>query len=245
MTSIPWHLTGASAQIAIATDAFDRIKFPLERLTFPAPPTLRWRNLNDGSEWWVDSRRAGIRGHEGHHAPRGKPDSLVGEFKGRRWTMGAIDMGSGDIWIDQSLEAEPAVAMATIGAELAHAVDAFLPMTDAQRDALMELWNLPGTTWWEVADYGAEYYRLGGEAFMHEFVAAYSDLDFGDTGAFAHNAGVEPRDVRRILGIERTDAAIFDRYGTSKIYHKRSHYKRPGITTIYLEGLRPCRICKP
>lgn len=250
---IRWNLTGTAAQQSIAREAFARIKFPFERLAqLPGTPELGWRDLNSRSSLSADV----ARNHEGHH-PTGedRPDSLEGEVEGRRWVMGVIYTMSGRIYIDTRLTDMPDLAMAVIGAEIAHAVDFFMPMTDDQRNELLRLWGKAGTTWWEVSDYGSEYFRLGGEAFMHEFVGAYSDLDFGDKGSFLHDAGVEPADVRRVLGIERTDYVApapephehFIRYGKSKVYHRAEHYpkKTNGEELHDLTGLRPCKQCKP
>lgn len=240
-----WKLTGTEAQIAIAREALQRIKFPFDRLTqLPGTPELGWRDLNHSDDWMREAKGSRFHGSNTHGKDR--PDPLEVEHEGRRWTLGVIFTLSGRIFIDNSLTDEPERAMAVIGAEIAHAVDFFLPMTDEQRNELLRLWGVGGT-WWEVEDYGREYFKLGGEAFMHEFVAAYSDLDFGSTGAFMHNAGVEPEDVRRILGIERTDAARFVRFGSSKVYHEREHRQRGKSRAEITDttGLRPCKVCKP
>lgn len=246
MPVIPWNLTGTPIQQAIASRAFDLIKFPFEKLSLPGTPELGWRDLNTSTDWMYEAKSARFHGSGTHGMDRADP--LVGEFDGRRWTMGVIFTLSGRIFIDVRLEADPEAAMATIGAEIAHAVDFFLPMTDAQRNELLSLWNVADTTWWEVHDYGAEYYRLGGEAFMHEFVGAYSDLDFGSTGAFAHNTGVEPADVIRILGIPRTDAMKYVTYGASTVFHRSTHKvrsKHPPQQVTVTTSLRPCKVCKP
>ncbi len=242
---IPWNLTGTDRQIAVAREAFNRIKFPFGRLTLPGTPELGWMNLNSGTAW-------AAKGAKLHEGKRHGVDSLEGEINGRRATLGAIWPDTGRIVVDVSLESQPELAMAVIGAEIAHAVDFFLPMTDAMRNEFLRLWNVEGSTWWEVADYSAEYFRLGGEAFMDEFVKAYSDLDLGSTGAFIHDAGVEAADVRRILGIERTDFVkpnpkTFLVYGKSKIYHVPGHYKNKtnGVPVVSTTSLRACLLCRP
>lgn len=253
-----WNITGNLNQQRIIRESFDRIKFPFYRLKLPGTPELGWRDLNTGHYSAEKVRAHGDNLHDGD-----KPDTLEGEVEGRRFIMGVIYPMSGRIFLDVRLEKYPEVAAATLGAEIAHAVDYFLPMTDDMRNELLRLWNKPGTTWWEVRDYGAEYYTLGGEAFMHEFVQAYSDIPFGDKSSFSHDAGVEPADVRRILGIERTDyvppappppppppkveVAV---YGRSKIYHKPDRSVHPTYTTsprlvTSTTGLRPCKVCKP
>ena len=250
--TIRWTLTGTATQQAIAREAFVRIKFPFDRLTvLPGTPELGWRDLNPGMAMAVSLRGAHApeheeeRSHGDNHHDGDKPHKIeVVLADGRHFTLGLIYIVSGRIYIDVRLTSHPDVAMQTIGAELAHAVDLFLPMTDAQRNELLRLWGVGGT-WWEVQDYGAEYFTLGGEAFMGEFVKAYSDMPF-DQSAFLHDSGVEPADVRRVLGIERTDAVQFIRYGTSKVYHKPAHRFRGTPTTITdITGLRPCKVCKP
>lgn len=201
---ILWNLTGTENQQKIVRNAFSRIKFPFERLTLPGKPECGWRDLNSGMYGKVyDPEMARQHGDNTHDGDT--PDAVEGELEGRRFIMGVIYPMSGRIYLDVRLEQYPEMAHATLGAEIAHAVDFFLPMTDDMRNELLRLWNVPDTTWWERFDYGTEYFRLGGEAFMHEFVAAYSDINFGNKSSFAHDIGVEAEDVRRVLGIQRTD----------------------------------------
>ncbi len=238
-----WTLTGTPSQQAIARQAFDRILFPLYRLTIPGSPELGWADLNTAAAVRaVDVPRS-------HEEPHGedRPDALTGvDGQGRRWTMGLIYTESGNIYIDTRLEADPEGAMAVIAAELAHAVDFFLPMTDKMRGEFLRLWGR-GASWWETHDYSTEYFTLGGEAFMHEFVAAFTDLNFGDKSAFANDVGVEPRDVYRILGIKQTGLVPgpFVTYGKSKVYHRPGHYTKMGTLVTNLTAYRPCRVCRP
>lgn len=253
MVVIPWDLTGTDNQRRISREAFDKIKFPFERLILlPGRPELGWTDLNNSSMSMNSGETASTRRHEGkaHRDPKQDlPDPLMGEINGRHWVMGVIYPLSGRIYLDVRLENDPEMAATVVAAEIAHAVDFFLPMTDSMRNELLRLWNKPGTTWWEKFDYGSEYFTLGGEAFMHEFVAAYTDLDFGNKTPFTHDAGVEPEDVCRILGIARTDAVVeepvpvpvppvppvplpsdnghthtYVRLGKSKVVHKPTHY---------------------
>lgn len=218
MTFIPWNITGSPNQQFILHSGFERFFFPLNAFrAFPAQvPECGWRDLN--SSYSVDyvpieqalalhehARQHGGKTHDGLHEDR--PDPYVIQFEGKSWVAGVIYPYSGRIYLDYRLEANPEVAMAVLAAELAHAIDFYLPMADAQRNELLRLWNVPGTTWWEIVDYSKEYFRLGGEAWMHEVVLAYTNLDFGDKSRFTHDAGVEPEDVWRILGFMRTDAA--------------------------------------
>lgn len=251
-----WNLTGTENQRAILRAAFETIKFPFDRLAqLPGTPEMGWRDLNGGRYAAAAVHSLDLaRSHEGHHDSEDRPDAFEGEVDGRRWIMGLIYTRSGRIYLDVRLEQHPQLAMAVVAAEIAHAVDFFLPMTDDQRNELLRLWG-KGGTWWEVSDYGSEYFRLGGEAFMGEFVAAYTDLPF-DRSPFLHDAGVEPDDVRRVLGIERTDAPPkplpFVHFpGGPDIYHKPTHLFRRGGRKVAgeplfsLDGFRPCRICKP
>lgn len=272
--TIRWNLTGTENQRAIARRAFEQhLFFPQEALTaLPGTPELGWADLNNGT-FALAAKTDGARAHEGHHpGDEDKPDALEGfDELGRRQIHGLIYTQSGRIYIDVSLESKPLTAMGTIIREFAHAVDFFLPMTDAQREELMRLWNVAGTTWWEVFSYGDEYFRLGGEAWMDEFGKAYSSgLDFGNT-PFIHDAGVEAADVYRILGINRTDyvapapdptptptppvvepeqpisPSSFKHFpGGKDIYHKLTHYpKKPGVPLETFEGFDPCKVCRP
>jgi hypothetical protein len=247
--TIPWTLTGTPNQQAIVRDAFERIKFPFERLTLPGSPELGWRDLNGSDDWWLAKGRK----HEGQqHAParEDRPEPLNGEIDGRKWIMGVFFPVSARVYLDLALEDYPDTAKAVVSAEIAHAVDEFLPLTDAQRAEFIRLVHPEGSdhidTWWEKADYGAEYYNLIGETFMILFTKAYSDIPFGDTSPFVHRGdNITAEQVRAVIGIERTDAVRFVVYGKSKIYHKPTHYDRPGITPVSLVGYRPCKVCKP
>lgn len=225
-----WNLTGTDKQVAIATEALSKIKFPFERLTLPGVPELGWRDLNG-------------RGALGGHA-------IEGELLGRKYTLGVFYPGSGKIFVDNALTTLPGAAEATIVAEIAHAVDEFLPLTEAMRDEFIRLLNdgQPNdNTWWEKSDYNAEYFTLEGEAFMFLFCRAYSDIPFGDVSSFEDQGeNVTAEQVRGVIGIERTDASPKDDYvsfGRSVIYHLASHYHRPGTPVTDLSKFRPCKIC--
>ncbi len=245
-----WTLTGTDAEKAISRETLvNRIKFPLDRLTrLPGSPELGWRDLNGGTfAQEVKAAQSDMsRSHEEHHDEVDRPHAIEVEMDGRWYTLGLIYTVSGRIYIDQSLVSRPMTAMTTIAAEIAHAVDLFMPMTDAMRNEFLRLWG-KGGTWWEVNDYGSEYFTLGGEAFMREYVQAYApSLDFASISGFMHDTGVEPEDVYRIIAIPRTDAPPpFVSYGTSKVYHRTTHYKRTGQRVTDMTGMRPCKVCKP
>jgi hypothetical protein len=212
-----WRLTGTPSQKAIVEDAFSKIKFPFDKLGITWLPELGWRDLNSGfasqSEFDPGGHEAATvkaRGHQGHYTPdfEGPPEPLNGLIDGRRFTMGVFYPGSGKIFIDYRLERYPAMAQATLSAEIAHAVDEFLPLTDKQRDDMIEAWGgkLGDTTWWEKSDYSTEYWTLAGEMFMASFTDTYSDIPFGDVSSFKIN----PRNMSgdrllKIMGIQRTD----------------------------------------
>lgn len=261
-----WHLTGTNNQRMIARDAFADIKFPFELLVnMPGTPELGWADLNGyAAAGAAETRAHGIDKHDGDQS-----HPLEGEDEqGRRFTQGLIFIRSGRIYIDRSLERRPLRAKHVIGMEAFHAVDIFW-MTDEQREELMRRWNVQGTTWWEVHDYAREYWRLGGEAWMYEGLGAYSDYQLG-RNPFAHDAGVEPEDVWRILGVQRTDyvppapppppppppeptpepvatPAVIVSYGKSNIFHRLGHFaNRKNMRLVDdRSGMRPCKVCKP
>ena len=191
-------LTGTAQQIAIVAEALDKIKFPWERLTFPKEPVeIGWKDLNNGLYRSMD-----IKKHE---------SGTLGIIEGRKYTLGIFYTHSGRIYIDNYLVNYPEIAQSTVSAEIAHAVDYFLPLTDSQRNEIMALMHGGSTvehghSWWEKYDYGAEYYTLVGESFMQAFTVAYSDMPFGNASDFTHSITPEQAPaLRKILGIERTD----------------------------------------
>jgi hypothetical protein len=153
-----------------------------------------------------------------------------------------------------------------VAAEIAHSVDYFLPLSDAQHAELMKLWHHDAAdvhTWWEIHDYGGEYYTLGGEAFMAAFTLAYSKL-IPDQSAFEHKTTLDMvARIREIVGVPAiggtappTTLAVC-RVGRGSKYHRLSCWvvrlatvfgrqimqlDPSSATTL---GLTPCRICKP
>lgn len=230
----PWKISGTTSQQTIILTALGKIKFPFDRMRLPAQAEIGWDDLN------AESARADA----------GEP--LVGRLKGRKYILGLFYPSTGSIYIDVGLENEPEIAESVVSAEVAHAVDEYLPLSDAQRGKLMALVHPVGAdshSWWEKSDYEAEYYSLVGESFMIMFTRAYSDVPFGNAADFVHPCDkVAPADIRAAIGIERTDAAAqFVRFPGSKVYHKRSHYpaKANAIPVTSVAGLRPCKVCKP
>lgn len=252
---IPWTLTGTANQQAISRELFERhLFYPIDRLVLPGRPEFGWTDLNSGA--YADMAAEKARGHEvaHHHGSGDRPDPLlVRDADGRDWTAGVIWTQSARIYIDLRCEADPLFAKSVGGSELMHAIDIFDPgFTDAVRNELLRRWNVPGTTWWEVISYAREYYRLAGEAWMHEGLGAYTDLEFGDKSMFAHDVGVEPEDVYEILGVRRTDYVSPDSFvhfpGGKDIYHKPEHYgPGRGVPLETFEGFRRCKrkVCKP
>lgn len=266
---IPWTLTGTAEQQSVVREAFAAIKFPFERLTLPSSPEIGWRDLNSGM-FRVHQTDVGPHLHEtgDHHGEGDGPEPLMGRFGTQRnYILGVFYPGTARIYIDNALVNHPELAQSVVSAEIAHAVDEFLPLTDEQRDRIMLLLHggeHDDHSWWEKVDYGAEYPSLVGETFMILFTNAYSNIPFGNAEDFTHSgAGIAPEAIRDIIGIRRTDEpeiapapapatpeaipAPFVRYGRSKIYHRPDHYEKKtnGVPVTDPFGLRPCKICKP
>ena len=225
-----FNLTGTEEQQAIVKDALDKIYFPWERLTFPAIPEIGWKNLNGQSLEGALQHKSGTKGI----------------IDGREYTLGVFYTHSGNIYIDNLLVNYPEYAKTTVSAEIAHSVDQFLPLTTDQHYAIKALMhNGDGTDhshdWWEKFDYGTEYFHLIGEAFMQAFTLAYSDMPF-DNSSFTHGITKEQApELRKIIGIQRTDALIepiikkptmkkkphkMDQHLVSKQRSERAYFKR-------------------
>ena len=219
---IPWRLTGTANQQRIVRDAFARIHFPFERLLLPGVPELGWRDLNGGR--YASALQGRFHG-EHVHEPKPQtptstpeldeqPEPLFGgeqdnDGDNRRWVAGVFYPYSARIYLDFRCESRPEMAHSVVSAEIAHAVDEFLPLTEAQRYQIMlELHegHVDHHTWWERFDYSTEYYSLIGETFMILFTKAYSDIPFGNVSSFIHTGhNLSGSRIRQIIGIERTD----------------------------------------
>lgn len=206
-----WYLTGTDNQKMIVREAFARIHFPFGRLKLPGTPELGWRDLNTNYYAALLQRP---RHHGGAHdnlPPEAKdiPEPIFHGENNRRWVMGVFYPYSARIYIDVRCEQRPELAWAVISAEIAHAVDEFLPLTDQQRHQFMlELHegHVDEHTWWERYDYGREYFELVGETFMILFTKAYSDIPFGSADSFVHTGhNMSASRIREIIGIPRTD----------------------------------------
>ena len=206
-----FELKGTVDQNQIVVEALDRIKFPFQRLAFPNGfAIIGWANLNGqtASVGEMPSRQ-----HGGSHAPHGvdsDAEAIEGEIEGRKYILGVFYPHNGNIYIDNALVNYPAVAQGTVSAEIAHAVDYFLPLTDAMKTDLSTLVHGGdatdhGHSWWERVSYGSEYFTLVGETFMHMFTLAYSDMELSTEGWAHKPTKAMAADIRRILGIERTD----------------------------------------
>lgn len=245
-----FDLIGTARQVEIIQQGMDKIKFPWEKLNPPEGVfKIGWADLNNGRFTQY------VRAHKGHG---GEPQAINGMLNGREYIMGVFYPHNGDILVDNKLVNYPEVAQTTVSAEQAHLVDEYLPLTNAQRLALHKLMHPGGVIpegeafWFEKVDYSTEYFSLPGEFFMCLFTLAYSDMMF-DPGSFTHAIpkALIP-DVRKIIGIERTDlvpAAPKKQYrvfGTSKTYHTLEHYpKKTGKIITDASGLYPCKSCKP
>lgn len=207
-----WNLTGTTSQVTLAQSALDDIKFPWDRLNISWRPEMGWRDLN--SRYAAEPQRVSLDNQfrHGQHlhdtGHEGAPEPLNGELEGRRFTYAVFYPGSARIYIDHRLEQYPTLARASVSAEVAHAVDEFVPLTERQREEIIVLLGgTPGEmTWWERFNYGTEYWTLAGEHFMPLFTNAYSSIPFGNTSSFSHDpTKVNPDDLIRIMGIQRTD----------------------------------------
>lgn len=222
-----FKLLGTGSQIALVVEALDRIYFPWDKLTFPqATMDIGWDDLNGGATL------SKTRKHK---------SGTKGIIDGREWVLGVFYTHGEGIFIDNQLEKYPEIAQATVSAEIAHAVDYFLPLKDTQRTEIMTLLHggdptEHGHSWWEKIDYGEEYFTLVGEAFMQAFTIAYSDMSF-DASDFAHSLKVEdvPK-FRQIMGVERTDYVppVIEK-PAKKVIHKGRHIdKETGKERYYI-----------
>lgn len=216
-----FQLEGTESQKAILADCFfpmspNYIDFPWHELRDrPSQPiTLGWMDLNaamrEGETRSPISARldAGPLGVPGHvHIEDGGHEGhaiLRRRNKGRgRWFTAGVFWTDGRIYIDTRCQAEPALAREVLAAELAHAVDYFLPLTGEQKDLITAVLH-PHVedehTWWERHDYGAEYYDLIGETFMAAFTYAYSDIEPWQD-AFTHKVTPEQAaEIAEIVG---------------------------------------------
>lgn len=248
-----WRLTGTPSQITLAKLGMSMIKFPLDRLKTPptGDPELGWRDLNVRSHEDHEPVATPISGTStlGHeHSDEDEYEPLMGSIDGRRFTLGVFYPYSARIYIDSTLEKLPDLAISVMSAELGHAVDEFLPLTEGQRNAIIEEvgGKIGSDTWWEKSDYSAEYFSLVGETFMILFTKAYTDIQFGNTTDFVFEGeNTTAEEIRKIIGVERTDSFRFVRYGKSLVAHKPTHYpaKTNGVWTADMAGLRQCKIC--
>ncbi len=236
-----WKIKGSAEQQKIVVAAISKIKFPFERLSLPEGAELGWQDLNS---------KAAIESRIGSEA-----DTHEGLFEGRQYILGVFYPSTASIYLDEKLINHPEMAEATVSAEIAHAVDYYLPLTDLMRDTFVRLLNdgKPNSeTWWEKSNYSTEYFTLAGEIFMLLFTKGYSDIPFGNASDFSHDgSNISPAQIRAVIGIERTDAAPlhpagsgFVSYGKSKIYHLPTHYRKPGKPVAALEDFRFCGVCR-
>jgi hypothetical protein len=259
------------------------IAFPWEKLHPPAKPIpIGWRNLNavavhEALSWrggsiiktGADFARLGVHEHE--HEPSRVPGhvhvtdehgneghGILRQLGDARWWIAGVFWTDGRIYIDK--RCPPVQAREVMAAELAHSVDYFLPLSDFQKAQLMELWHGGGSdshSWWEMHDYGSEYYDLGGEAFMAAFTLAYSSME-PDQSAFTHKTKRENAAlVRTIVGFDLpgSTATICYRVGTSRKYHREGCWvvrfnrtlgrtiTKIDISSAVTAGMTGCRFC--
>lgn len=222
-----WVLRGTETQNAILRPVFQSgsasyVAFPWERIRsaqalprFPVP--ISWDDLNDGTFGEREAKPgvmvadAGFRRPLNPHLVRGeeeghtisRPSDWFGETKGRFMTAGVF-WTDGRIKIDIRLEGKPDNAREVLSAEIAHAVDYGLPLSEAQKTAIMRLFHGGGTdahTWWERIDYSSEYYTLVGESWMALFTHSFSNMEPWQDPFEHKSARAMALDVHRILGI--------------------------------------------
>lgn len=221
-----FSLEGTDVQQQILREGLERIKFPWAKLTgYSRPILIGWKNLNAQHEARMRGylQASGIY-HDDHVHEPDDPDKVPGHVdledeyghghgivryvEGRWLIAGVFYPGSGRIFVDTSLEQYPADAQEVVSAEIAHLVDYGLPMTDTQRGQVIKIFhpdNADTHTWWEVQNYGSEYYTLVGESFMALFTHAYSDMEPWQA-AFTHKSTKDMAPVVwGILDIRRTD----------------------------------------
>lgn len=283
-----YELLGTDAQIAIVEPCFrvgspSAIAFPWSRLSPPSKPIpIGWMNLNALDQPGITARGAQSVNYgatlEHPHAEPHAPDipghvhiedadgneghGILRKIDGRWWIAGVF-WTDGRIYVDTRCETQPDLAREVVSAELAHSVDYFLPLSNGMKSSLMKLWH-PGDedahTWWEIHDYGAEYYDLGGEAFMAAFTLAYSSIE-PDQSAFTHKTSRDMGPtVRAILGVYPDGGEaplIVIRVGRGRRFHRATCWivrfaeifgrdtERLDISTATSAGLTSCRICRP
>lgn len=190
-----FELIGTPAQTAILMPVFtagasEFIRFPWALMDdlprYPVP--ISWEDLNDGTLAKVATDDTGSTAapvHPHFHDSKGfghaisRPGATLGEPEARNMIAGVF-WTDGRIKIDTRMEGRPDDAREVLSAELAHAVDYGLPITDAMKGQIVELLHPGGAdthTWWERASYGDEYYTLVGEGFMAVFTHAYSSME--------------------------------------------------------------------
>jgi hypothetical protein len=122
----------------------------------------KWNRLYEAGEYHF-VHNSGVYGH---------PITI-----GRRQVLGVF-WTDGQIEIERTIHDESLIKEVFL-AESAHSVDYFLPLSDQQKIAIARLFHggqLDTHTWWEIYDYGEEYYSLIGESFMALFTLAYSSI---------------------------------------------------------------------
>jgi hypothetical protein len=286
-----YELVGTDAQQAILAPVFDSssesyIGFPWGKLSPPHKPIpIGWDDLNGGGlavaiSWNEKSggghpeKPLGVAHHEhdplkipGHvhlHDEFGNEGhGILRQIDDARWWIAGVFWTDGRIYVDTRCSGD--MAREVVAAEIAHSVDYFLPLSDAQHVELMKLWHHEHGdvhTWWEIHDYGDEYYTLGGEAFMAAFTVAYSKI-VPDQSAFAHKTTSDmAARIREIVGVPLAGAPPPEpvkvwRIGKGRRFHRYECWVAMvartfgrellslDVSSAFQAGLTPCRICKP
>jgi len=191
-----WHTTGLNVWQRPAVEAIiNECTFPWKRLE-PLVTQVRGEPFIPV----ISSDLSRFRGAADHHVHE---SGRLGHIIEVREQVLGLFWSDGKIEIEQSIRDETLVKEVFL-AEAAHSVDYFLPLTDAKKKSIALLLHggiIDSHTWWEIRDYGEEYYRLMGESFMALFTLAYSNIEPWQE-AFEHKATkTMVPEVYAILGI--------------------------------------------
>ncbi len=270
-----WEYRGTPSQVAIARQTFDACSFPWEKMRDGIVAACGGAFCLVVVEWADLSRYAAARGaqsatHDHDHGVH--PVERRGRVLGLAYYPQPARQFPGKVVLDNSLEAEPALAAEVALSEGAHMVD-FHALTNAHRIAI---WNalhpgaeqdIPdgvqvvdgadlghGHSWFDVGGY----YEWLGEAWMGLFVRAFSPYPV--TINFSHPPTDEAIAAVQALFLPPAVPPVVlptvRGKSRGKVYHRAdAHplwFRLPGATVEWAtpaaaraEGRRACRLCDP